>query len=134
MKNRLGRLADGRQNNPSSCVFLPETGEWCLRAFFLAVFGRLAKEDPSACDREKIELEGKTGSRRDGEIGVRSQSVFETPIPHAVRHYPPLLESEIEQAANLAAALEGARHRRASCRSLRYISPVGRVRVPRARG
>jgi len=106
MKNLLGRLIDDRQNNPSSCAFLPERGEWRLRAFLLAVFGRLAKEDPSACDREKIELEGKTGLRRDGEIGVWSQSDFETPVPHAVRHYPPLLESEIEQAASLAAALE----------------------------
>jgi len=47
-----------------------------------------------------------TGSRRDGEIGIRSQSDFETPIPHATRHYTPLLKSEIEQAARLAAALE----------------------------
>jgi hypothetical protein len=47
-----------------------------------------------------------TGSRRDGEIGIRSQSDFETPIPHAIRHYPQLLKSEIEQAARLATALE----------------------------
>lgn len=47
-----------------------------------------------------------TGSRRDGEIGIRSQSDFETPIPHMIRHYPPLLNSEIEEAARLAAALE----------------------------
>jgi hypothetical protein len=43
-----------------------------------------------------------TGSRRDGEIGIRSQSDFETPIPHAIRNYPSLLKSEIEEAARLA--------------------------------
>ena len=47
-----------------------------------------------------------TGSRRDGEIGIRSQSDFETPIPHAICHYPSLVKSEIEEAAGLAAALE----------------------------
>jgi hypothetical protein len=47
-----------------------------------------------------------TGSRRDGEIGIGSQSDFETPIPQAIRHYPPLLNSEIEEVARLAAALE----------------------------
>lgn len=47
-----------------------------------------------------------TGSRRDGQTGIRSQSDFETPIPHSIRHYPSLLKSEIEEAARLAAALE----------------------------
>jgi hypothetical protein len=50
-----------------------------------------------------------TGSRRHGEIGIRSQANFDPTIPHALRHYPSLLKTEIEQAARLAEAIDTAR-------------------------
>ena len=49
-----------------------------------------------------------TGSRRNGEIGIRSQSDFDTPIPHAIHHYPAILKSKIEDAVGLAFAIEAA--------------------------
>ena len=50
-----------------------------------------------------------TGSRQDDQIGVRSQADFDTVIPHLVRYYPPLLNSEIEQAARIAVTIGAAR-------------------------
>jgi len=53
-----------------------------------------------------------SGSRRDGEIGVRSQDNYEPAIPSMVRHYPPVTLAELQLAAKLAeqiAALEVAR-------------------------
>ncbi|MGH6837494.1 MAG: hypothetical protein ACREDT_01570 [Methylocella sp.] len=50
-----------------------------------------------------------TGSRRNGEIDIRSQSDWDTPIPHSIHRYPAILKPEIESAAHLAAALERAR-------------------------
>jgi len=47
-----------------------------------------------------------TGSRRDGEVGVRSQSNWETPIPCAFRPYPAVLRKDLELAAYLAERLE----------------------------
>jgi hypothetical protein len=65
-----------------------------------------------------------TGSRRDGEIGIRSQSDFDSPIPHATRYYPPLLKEEIERAARLAVALEaeGSNTSRSHWRFFRTLS------------
>lgn len=49
-----------------------------------------------------------TGSRRNGEIDIRSQSDWDTPIPHAIHHYPAILTPEIDHAARLAVAIEAA--------------------------
>jgi hypothetical protein len=43
-----------------------------------------------------------SGSRRDGEIGVRSQDNFEPAIPSMVRHYPPVTFTDLQLAAKLA--------------------------------
>jgi hypothetical protein len=53
-----------------------------------------------------------SGSRRDGEIGVRSQDNYEPAIPSMVRHYPPVTFADLQLAAKLAeqsAAIETAR-------------------------
>ena len=43
-----------------------------------------------------------SGSRRDGEIGVRSQDNYEPAIPSMVRHYPPVAFADLQLAAKLA--------------------------------
>jgi hypothetical protein len=51
-----------------------------------------------------------SGSRRHGEIGVRSQDNYEPAIPSMVRHYPPVTLADLQLAAKVAeqiAALEG---------------------------
>jgi len=50
-----------------------------------------------------------SGSRRDGEIGIRTQDNYEPAIPSTVRHYPPVTFADLHLAAKLAeqiAALE----------------------------
>jgi hypothetical protein len=52
-----------------------------------------------------------SGSRRNGEIGVRSQDNYEPGIPSVVRHYPPVTFTDLHLAARLAeqiAAIETA--------------------------
>lgn len=48
-----------------------------------------------------------TGSRRNGEIGLRQQQDFDSPIPCIFRPYPPVLPDDIRLAARLAENLEG---------------------------
>jgi hypothetical protein len=47
-----------------------------------------------------------TGSRRDGEIGVRQQGHLDAPVPFLFRRYPPVLPEEIQLAAQLGENLE----------------------------
>jgi hypothetical protein len=47
-----------------------------------------------------------TGSRRGGEIGLRQQQDFESPIPCLFRPYPPVLPHDIRLAARIAENLE----------------------------
>ena len=47
-----------------------------------------------------------TGSRRDGEIDVRQQRDFDSPIPCLFRRYPPVMPEEIRLAAQLADKLD----------------------------
>ncbi len=43
-----------------------------------------------------------TGSRREGEIDVRQQGDFDSPVPCVFRRYPPVMPEEIQLAAHLA--------------------------------
>jgi hypothetical protein len=47
-----------------------------------------------------------TGSRRHGEIGIRSQKDFDPPIPCLFRPYPPILAKDIRLAAELAGKID----------------------------
>ena len=47
-----------------------------------------------------------TGSRRDGEIDLRQQQDFDSPIPCLFRPYPPVVPDEIRLAARLGENLE----------------------------
>lgn len=48
-----------------------------------------------------------TGSRHDGEIGVRQESTIDIPTLNSFRHYPPVLPAEIVRAASIARSIEG---------------------------
>jgi hypothetical protein len=43
-----------------------------------------------------------SGSRRDDEIGIRSQDNYEPAIPSMIRHYPPIAFADLQLAAKLA--------------------------------
>ena len=47
-----------------------------------------------------------TGSRRDGEIDVRQQSDFDSPVPCLFRRYPPVMPEEIQLAAQFGEKLD----------------------------
>src|SRR5262252_6334557 len=47
-----------------------------------------------------------TGSRRDAKIDIRQQNDFDSPIPCIFRPYPPVVESEIRLAGQLAGQIE----------------------------
>lgn len=47
-----------------------------------------------------------SGSRRDGEIGLRQQHDFDSPVPCIFRPYPPVLNGDIQLAARLAGQIE----------------------------
>ncbi len=47
-----------------------------------------------------------TGSRLDGEIDVRQQGDFDSPVPCLFRRYPPVMPEEIQLAAQLAEKLD----------------------------
>jgi hypothetical protein len=76
-----------------------------LRQNVLHFYIGLLLASPFAASHRPVML---TGSRIDGELGVRSQEDWDTPVPSPVFYYPVLTKSEIEYAARLAAALEAA--------------------------
>ena len=47
-----------------------------------------------------------TGSRRDGEIGVRQQQDFDSPVPCLFRPYPPVVPEDIRLAAQFGEKLD----------------------------
>jgi hypothetical protein len=47
-----------------------------------------------------------TGSRRDGEIDIREQQDFDSPIPSLIRPYPSVVPDDIRTAARLGESLE----------------------------
>jgi hypothetical protein len=47
-----------------------------------------------------------SGSRRDGEIDIRQQHDFDSPIPCIFRPYPPVIANDIQLAARLAGQIE----------------------------
>ena len=47
-----------------------------------------------------------TGSRRDGEIGIRQQQSLESPVPCVFRPYPAVVPAEVRSAAQLGENLE----------------------------
>lgn len=91
----------------------------------LFLLSKTASQTPDILDGENIELKRRaghfysglllatpfapahspvmlSGSRRDGEIGVRSQDNYEPSIPSMVRHYPPVTFADLQLAAKLA--------------------------------
>jgi hypothetical protein len=47
-----------------------------------------------------------TGSRRNGEIGIRQQQDLDSPVPGVITPYPPVVPNDIRQAALLGESLE----------------------------
>jgi hypothetical protein len=71
-------------------------------------YGGLLLASPVAPAHSPVML---SGSRRDGEIGVRSQDNYDPAIPSMIRHYPPVTFTDLQLAAKLAeqiAAIETA--------------------------
>jgi hypothetical protein len=98
----------------------------------LFLFSKLRSQTPDVLDGENADLKQRawhfyvglllasafapshkpvllTGSRRDGEIGVRSQDDFDTPIPCFFRAYPPVTFADIQLAAALAENIDAIR-------------------------
>jgi hypothetical protein len=112
--------------------FPPHWKEWLgttraeeVESSNLFLLSKMASEQPGVLDGESRELQHLvslfyiglllsstfstahnpvvlTGSRREGEVDVRQQSDFETPVPCEFRPYPAVTAAEIETAARLA--------------------------------
>jgi hypothetical protein len=126
----LSVLADTKFNVP------PNWREWLgsvrtgeVENFNLFLLSKLASSAPAVLDAENKTLQQRvwnfyvglllastfasahrpvllTGSRRDGEIDLRQQQDFDSPIPCLFRPYPPVVPDEVRVAARLGENLE----------------------------